>query len=374
MARPARPAGAPPATTITEATASYERWLAGFMELSAAQLRDKHRLMGEARLPFLRATFYRWCQLWLRLAGAARRTTRVLAIADLHVENFGTWRDADGRLIWGVNDFDEVAVMPWTNDLARLCASAHMAVADDRLSIGRRDACDAVLEGYAAGIAAGGRAFVLEEQHGWLRRIATGELRDPRHYWKKLERLPTTPPARVDPEARAAIAASMPRPLTGFRVARREGGLGSLGRPRFVGMGDWHGGAVAREAKALAPSALVWAEGGRSTTIHYEALIERAVRAPDPVLHVAGRWVVRRMAPHCARIELSDLPDRRDEYRLLVSMGFETANNHLGTKGARARIARELRGLDRRWLHQLTETLVDATLDDWRAFRADRGR
>ena len=28
-------------------------------------------------------------------------------------ENFGTWRDADGRLVWGVNDFDEAAVMPW---------------------------------------------------------------------------------------------------------------------------------------------------------------------------------------------------------------------------------------------------------------------
>jgi len=31
----------------------------------------------------------------------------VLAVGDLHVENFGTWRDAEGRLIWGVNDFDE---------------------------------------------------------------------------------------------------------------------------------------------------------------------------------------------------------------------------------------------------------------------------
>jgi uncharacterized protein (DUF2252 family) len=26
------------------------------------------------------------------------------------VENFGAWRDVEGRLIWGINDFDEA----WT--------------------------------------------------------------------------------------------------------------------------------------------------------------------------------------------------------------------------------------------------------------------
>ena len=36
----------------------------------------------------------------------------VLAVGDIHLENFGTWRDAEGRLIWGVNDFDEAAEMP----------------------------------------------------------------------------------------------------------------------------------------------------------------------------------------------------------------------------------------------------------------------
>ena len=30
-----------------------------------------------------------------------------LSVGDLHVENFGTWRDSEGRLIWGINDFDE---------------------------------------------------------------------------------------------------------------------------------------------------------------------------------------------------------------------------------------------------------------------------
>ena len=52
---------------------------------------------------------------------------RVLAVGDIHLENFGTWRDADGRLVWGVNDFDEAAQMPYVLDLVRLAASALLA-------------------------------------------------------------------------------------------------------------------------------------------------------------------------------------------------------------------------------------------------------
>ena len=50
----------------------------------------------------------------------------VLAIGDLHLENFGTWRDAEGRLVWGINDFDEAWALPYTNDLIRLATSARM--------------------------------------------------------------------------------------------------------------------------------------------------------------------------------------------------------------------------------------------------------
>ena len=52
---------------------------------------------------------------------------RVLSVGDLHLENFGTWRDADGRLAWGVNDFDEAAVMPYVLDLVRLATSIQLA-------------------------------------------------------------------------------------------------------------------------------------------------------------------------------------------------------------------------------------------------------
>lgn len=51
------------------------------------------------------------------------RTSRVWIHGDLHAENFGTYMNANGRLIFNVNDFDEAYVGPFTWDLKRLAAS-----------------------------------------------------------------------------------------------------------------------------------------------------------------------------------------------------------------------------------------------------------
>ncbi|MFI9583178.1 DUF2252 domain-containing protein [Streptomyces sp. NPDC052236] len=51
------------------------------------------------------------------------RTGRVWIHGDLHAENFGTYMDSNGRLIFNVNDFDEAYVGPFTWDLKRLSAS-----------------------------------------------------------------------------------------------------------------------------------------------------------------------------------------------------------------------------------------------------------
>src|SRR6185503_15901578 len=110
----------------------------------------------------------------------------VLAIGDLHVENFGTWRDQEGRLVWGVNDFDEAFPLPYTNDLVRLAAGALLAMDDDQLSLKPKEACEAILAGYMQGLESGGRPFVLEEDNKSLRAMAFGSARNPRRFWKKL--------------------------------------------------------------------------------------------------------------------------------------------------------------------------------------------
>ena len=86
------------------------------MPFAQADLQLKHRLMAQSAFSFFRATCYRWMQVWPEVCADLATAPVLRAVADLHVENFGTWRDSDGRLIWGINDFDEACVFPYTSD------------------------------------------------------------------------------------------------------------------------------------------------------------------------------------------------------------------------------------------------------------------
>ena len=77
---------------------------------------------------------------------------------------------------------------------------------------------------------------------------------------------------------------------------------------------------------------------------------------------------MRRLAPDCTRIELADLPDQRDEVRLVRSMGFETANVHLGTGDACALLG-DVKRRRRSWLRQAPPAMVEQVDRDWSAFR-----
>jgi uncharacterized protein (DUF2252 family) len=82
-------------------------------------------------------------------------------IGDAHVENFGTWRDDEGRLVWGANDFDEASEIPYPFDLVRLAASARLA---RDLFMSGQETCAAILSGYTEGLA-NPRPAVLDEHH-----------------------------------------------------------------------------------------------------------------------------------------------------------------------------------------------------------------
>src|SRR3712207_2671269 len=51
------------------------------------------------------------------------RTSRVWIHGDLHAENFGTYMNSSGQLVFNVNDFDEAYVGPFSWDLKRFAAS-----------------------------------------------------------------------------------------------------------------------------------------------------------------------------------------------------------------------------------------------------------
>src|SRR3984885_4320030 len=359
---------------IAKATRAYETWLGKRIRVLPADLRRKHQAMAQDVFPFLRATFYRWMQLWPKACADEARAPRVLAVGDLHVENFGTWRDVEGRLVWGINDFDEVYELPYTIDLVRLAASTHIAIRQSRLKIAAKDACVAILGGYKKGLQTNGLHIVLADEHQWLRQMVTGVLRDPIQFWNKLDTLPTLRSA-VPKGARRAIERLLPEPGLEYRIVHRIAGLGSLGRQRYVGIALCRGGRVAREAKALAPSACVWALGGKvSQRIRYQEALEQSVRDIDPFVRLRGCWIGRRLAPDCSRVELSSMPTERDESRLLRAMGFETANVHLGTPRAAKAILRDLDKRPADWLHEAATAMVKATPDDWREWRASTGR
>jgi hypothetical protein len=351
---------------FAKATAKYETWLTRHLTIVAPDLEFKHAQMRTAPFPFLRATFYRWAQIWPEVCPEAAKAPRVLAVGDLHVENFGTWRDIEGRLIWGINDFDEVWRLPYTIDLVRLATSALMA----GMTCDTKVALEALLGGYTDALEAGGKPFALAEHHPILRSMATARLHEPNTYWEKLHALPSVsaaPPAG----AVKAIQRLMPEAGIECRYTHRVAGLGSLGRERYVALGQWRGGSIAREAKALAPSAAFWASAGKGAApILYQEILDSAVRCKDPFVRFQKRWIVRRLAPDCSRIELTAMPKDRDELRLLRAMGYETANVHLGNTKARV-IAADLKKRPRGWLLTAAKAMEKAVLADFKSQTED---
>jgi hypothetical protein len=350
---------------VAAATKAYEHWAQQHITLIDADVTLKHRRMTESVFPFLRATFYRWVVLFHEACPELCDAPKLLAVGDLHIENFGTWRDAEGRLIWGINDFDEAAPMPYAIDLVRLATSALLAKHEDALSIGARKSAAAILSAYRAVIERGtGTPFVLEERNPELRAMAMGEERDPTRFWAKMNSFRTASPPR---SVQALIAKRLPDCQTPARFVHRIAGLGSLGRERYVGIAASDGGLVAREAKTMLPP--IYGGLRASAKTYYAAILKHAIRAPDPFVAAEQGWLLRRLAPHCTRIELDDLPQRNDERLLLEAMGTETANIHLGARDAIAAIRRDLRKRGGDWLAEAAARMAEATIKDWKDWR-----
>ena len=354
---------------IVEATDAYEAWMGRHTSIVQDDLKKKHKLIAKSPFVFLRGTFYRWAQIWPTICASLADAPTVLAVGDLHVENFGTWRDAEGRLVWGVNDLDAASLLPYTSDLVRLATSAVLATEEDHLTLSVRKICSSILDGYASSLERGGRPFVLAERHEWLRQIAIHELTgDPTKFWKKIG---DNPEASDVPKVVVDLL-DMPADSTDLSLFRRQAGVGSLGRPRFVARAVQDGGFIAREAKAIVPPAGAWVAatpGGKSNSLE---LSRRAVRAPDPFFDANAHWSVRRLSPECLKIEVTDLPGSRDDGKLLRAMGWETANIHLGTKKMAA--GKDLAGRTGRWLERATRDMVDATIAEQREWRKHRRR
>jgi hypothetical protein len=353
---------------IFTATKSYEAWISAQTPLIPQDVKLKHREMREEAFAFLRATYYRWAQMLPKACPKLAHDPAALAVGDLHVENFGTWRDSDGRLIWGVNDFDECHELPFSHDLVRLAVSAFLAIDAGDLGLTHGAAASAIMDGYNASLRLGGKPFVLVDRSSALRTMARDRLNNPERFWEKML---AHPPIRTPIPASAlrAIRGLLPERHLPLKFLHRIAGLGSLGKQRYTGIGHWRGGPIVREAKVLTISASHWAEGNkRGGKIRYEEILRHSVRCPDPKVEVCGTWLVRRLSPDCFRIRLAILPKKRDEQELLYSMGWETANIHLGSV-APGILLRNLKTKPKDWLCDAAKIMLDETLADWKAWR-----
>src|SRR5262245_8255835 len=170
---------------IDELTAGYEAWLRRHTTVVNRDLRTKHESMCESPFPFLRATYYAWAVMWPLAQPELQQAPRITAIGDLHMENFGTWRDAEGRLAYGINDFDEAARLPYTNDLVRLATSASLAYETARLRAPGVDLAAAFLDAYTRGLREGGQPIVFAERYKKIGKVVLRELVRPSSFWKE---------------------------------------------------------------------------------------------------------------------------------------------------------------------------------------------
>jgi hypothetical protein len=355
---------------IKEANAAYEAWLRHALDGDIVEddLAKKHEKMGESPFSFLRATYWRWAETILTIAPDLSQAPATLSIGDIHLENFGTWRDADGRLVWGVNDADEAAEMPYALDLVRLATSAALAQANSAAP--PDPICTAILDGYRLGLA-DPCPFVLDEKHPRLRALVAVSDKERAKFWDKLDKLKVPKQAPPD-HYRDVLNGAMPEPGLDISFRRRSAGTGSLGRPRWVGIAMWRGGRVIREAKALVASGWTRAQEAQEQApgaLRCKDIMFGPFRVADPWFDLSGEIAVRRLSPNNRKIEVDDTSGDLLDPHVLKAMGMEIANVHRNGGTSRAAIVSDLDGRPPDWLLTATRAaaaFVAAEFDEWR--------
>lgn len=337
-------------TVFLAANERFEAWLRTALgaEVVEADLVARRAIMAGGPFAFFRATYWRWAEtidgLWI----PAQPGIAVLAVGDVHLENYGTWRDAEGRLVWGVNDHDEAAEMPWPLDLLRLATSAVLAAGQEAPA---RAIAAAIMAGYREGLS-DPRPIVLDHDFAKLRTAvlaARGEedwdkqdkARD--KFWNKKMAVRAPKPSVVPPpRILAALRAALPAEAREVGLWPRSAGAGSLGRPRWVLRADWQGGPIIREAKAMLPSAWLRSHPGGVPACRAAEVARGAHRAPDPCLSFQDAVAVRRLSPNNAKLEAKKAIAKLLAPEMLHTMARDIAAIHAATAGAAAAIAQEI--------------------------------
>lgn len=344
--------------SFIEVNRRYEEWLRTVCEVDEEGLDRKHEKMEKSPFAFLRATFFRWAHS-LKVAAPELSSAPVpLSLGDAHLENFGTWRDAEGRLVWGLNDFDDAAEIPYTSDLVRLAVSVRLAA---ELTVGNREAGEAILEGYEYGLRRR-RPTLLDEKEVWMRDYVAVSDEDRMAFWIEIESNPESDPPD---DAKAALTRHLPQGAEIERFAKRIKGGGSLGRPRFIVVAKWRGGWIVREAKVLVDSGWDWAHDRLGGRHRFTDAASAKTRAPDPFLTVDGNFILRRVTADTRKVERTIDFDRKLDRRLLGVMGFELGTFHAASTEVVDAIWKDLEKRPDGWLGDCAKVLASVVEEDY---------
>lgn len=205
-----------------------------------------------------------------------------------------------------------------------------------------------------------------------MRLMAIDSFENPYDFWAEINDLSTT--NQIPQEVQEIIKQSLPDNQLTLRYTTRQAGLGSLGKERFVSLANWQGSYIAREAKAIVPSAVIWANQAKKAQEHHflETIIRKAKRSPDPWFQLNKKWSVRRLSPDSIKINLDSFKGTKDELVLLQSMGCETANVHLANDNTLVKTIQD--DLDKRgsveWLINAAKKMAEATQQDFEEWKS----
>ncbi|MCU1277103.1 MAG: hypothetical protein JWM53_649 [bacterium] len=305
-----------------------------------AWLRLKLDRLCASPFGFLRGTFHLFVADWATLgddplaAGAAQPI-----VGDLHLENFGAFRAADGTVVFVVNDFDETSSFTPALDLARLATS--LVLADERHGDARAvERISTLTDAWCAaarsvdlrpisGKDAPPIVRALVESAGdasratWLERRAEGAAAQRRFKTSEKYRPITEPALRaaIVDGVREFATRCAERPVDVpdwphvLDVAVRVAGTGSLGRFRWAvlvqGKSDKPGKERILELKEALPSSLSPSDSAAGAAERVIATQRRLQGAPPAYLGVAqvdGRsFTVRELQPTEAKLDSAAL-------------------------------------------------------------------
>jgi uncharacterized protein (DUF2252 family) len=303
------------------------------------------------------------------------RTSRVWIHGDLHAENFGTYMNSEGLLVFNVNDFDEAYVGPFTWDLKRFAASIALigytkALSDDTIGALVGEYTDAYLAELRSIVSGGDDAIgslTLDTTEGVIHRVLQEarlntrvEMLSEQTKVEDYERRFTMRDGvyEADEETRGRVCAAFNEYLTTLPPARlnrphefivkdvvlRKGvGIGSAGLPSYNLLLEGHTQALEndiivymKQAQVPAVSRFIDDENVRG---YFQHQGHRTCESQQALQAHADPWVgyttlegvgqiVAEVSPYAADLDWAEVNEHEELAQVVRDLGRATARMH----------------------------------------------